>query len=206
MNKRSHTVKRADERPKAAKPQLSPRELEERERMFSTPCNSVFQACSLLLYLHLTDQTYHPEDSAQDIINSGTGKLLFNRREAAQLNRRMGEMRRIEWSHYADACDFLLALSADRAYDAATADRPEAREVCKPPVIRRMLLQEGAYLLLSDGYQIEAIRDCGEDLDELLKWKAAAVQESVKAANASSVLLSKAVRSLSQCVIDLTRP
>lgn len=59
-----------------------------------------------LFSLYQQGLAFHPEDSAETIINTKTGKRTFTDREAASINERMSEV----FSVMDDPCDYLLGL------------------------------------------------------------------------------------------------
>lgn len=64
-------------------------------------------AKDFLRSLFLNGESYHPEDSAADIVNTSTGRTVFTTTEAKQLDRLMREIYALK---EIDPCEYLLEL------------------------------------------------------------------------------------------------
>lgn len=57
-----------------------------------TEIKTIEQAKDLLRQLHLNNESYHPDDSAETIIRGGDDERVFTDQEAEQLNKLMNEI------------------------------------------------------------------------------------------------------------------
>ena len=76
-----------------------------------TSINTIEEAKAFLTELHKNGESYHPEDSAHDIINTETNKLVFTYDEALQLDRLMDEITAAT-EDGTFACEFLWKLES----------------------------------------------------------------------------------------------
>lgn len=77
---------------------------------FSKPITTRPQAEAFLRELVESDYEFHLEDDPRDIVKGSTGEPLFTEEQAVQVEARVGELYKLDWSDHECPIGFMMGI------------------------------------------------------------------------------------------------